>query len=111
MNNNSRKFYFLDEAKSVGNPDKTYITVPNVPYLTGMRKIRNYSGFMKTAGINVLKKGLATPFINITFSGLLWGYEDELPCGSLARPDGCGAAEGEVDLFANDDDDGELLQT
>ena len=111
MNNNSRKFYFLDEAKSVGNPDKTYITVPNVPYLTGMRKIRNYRSFMKTAGINVLSKGLATPFINITFSGLLWGYEDELPCGSLARPDGCGAAEGEVDLFANDDDDGELLHT
>ena len=104
----SRKFYFLDEAKSVGNPETTFITVPNVPYLTGMRKIRDYTGIMKSAGINVLSQGLATPFINISFSGLLWGYEDELPCSSMARPDGCGPAEGEVDLFANSDDDGEL---
>lgn len=101
----ARKFYFLDEAKSVGNPDKTYITVPNVPYLTGMRKIKNYEGLKKSVGINVLKTGRATPFINITFSGLLWGYEDELPCNSMGRPDGCGPAEGEVDLFAGDDDD------
>ena len=89
----------------MGNPDETYITVPNVPYLTGMRKIKNYAGIKKSVGINVLKTGRATPFINITFSGLLWGYEDELPCNSMGRPDGCGPAEGEVDLFANDDDD------
>ena len=78
-----------------------------MPYLTGMRKIRDYEGIKKTVGMNVLKKGLATPFINISFSGLLWGYNDELPCNSIGRPDGCGPAEGEVDLFA-DDDDGEL---
>ena len=95
----------------MGNPDTTFITVPNVPFLTGMRKIRDYGGLAKSVGINVLKKGLATPFINISFSGLLWGYEDELPCNSLPRPDECGAAEGEVDLFADDgdDEDGEFI--
>ena len=73
-----------------------------MPYLTGMRKIRDYEGIKKTVGMNVLKKGLATPFINISFSGLLWGYNDELPCNSIGRPDGCGPAEGEVDLFADE---------
>ena len=36
-----RKFYFLDREKSVSDPETTFITVPNVPYLTGMRKIRH----------------------------------------------------------------------
>ena len=52
--------------------------------------------------------GLGTPFINITFSGLLWGYQDELPCSSLNRPAGC-AVPGELDIFneewEDDDDD------
>ena len=33
--------------------------------------------------------GLPGPFINVTFSGLLWGYEDELPCLKLRTPKGC----------------------
>ena len=33
----------------------------------------------------VLQVGRGTPFINVSFSGLLWGYKDELPCHSLAR--------------------------
>ena len=37
----------------------------------------------------VLKNGLGTPFINVSFSGLLWGYEDELYCLELDVPKGC----------------------
>ena len=33
----------------------------------------------------VMQVGRGTPFINVSFSGLLWGYKDELPCHSLAR--------------------------
>ena len=35
-----RKFYFLDRGASVGDPDMTFITVPNIPFFTGMHKIR-----------------------------------------------------------------------
>jgi len=99
-----RKFYFLDREKSVGDPDTTFLTVPNVPLLTGFRKIRDAWG--KTAQMNAIKNtGLGTPFINVSFTGLLWGYHDELPCLKMARPNECGAAEGEVDIFADDDDD------
>ena len=83
----------------MGDPDTTFITVPNIPLLTGWGK--------GTAANVVKNTGLGTPFINVSFSGLLWGYNDELPCMNLARPEECGAAEGEIDIFAEDADDGE----
>merc|ERR1711970_474918 len=46
-----------------------------------------------------------TPFINVSFSGLLWGYHDELPCFKLPRPQECGLEEGTMDIFADSDDD------
>ena len=51
--------------------------------------------------------GLGTPFINVSFSGLLWGYNDELPCREHALPDECVVEDddGDVDVFGNDDDD------
>merc|ERR1719350_1370734 len=100
-----RKFYFLDRSQSVGDPDTTFITVPNIPLLTGFSKIRDMGWGKGTAADVVKNTGLGTPFINISFTGLLWGYNDELPCMSLPRPDECGAPEGEVDIFANDADD------
>ena len=35
-----RKFYFLDREASVGDPEKTFITAPNIPLLTVANKIR-----------------------------------------------------------------------
>ena len=43
--------------------------------------------------------------INCIFVGLLWGYNDELPCNSLPRPDECGAAADETDIFGADEDE------
>jgi len=103
-----RKIYFLDPEQSVGNPDTTFITVPNIPLLTGLSKIRDLT-WGKDAAVSVVKNtGLGTPFINVSFSGLLWGYNDELPCMNLARPKECGPAPGEIDIFAEEsggDDD------
>jgi len=100
-----RKFYFLDRSQSVGDPDTTFITVPNVPLLTGFSKVRD-AGWTKDTAVNVIKKtGLGTPFINISFSGLLWGYHDELPCMKLSRPAECPPPEGEVDIFADSGED------
>eukprot|EP00092_Neocalanus_flemingeri_P108734 GFUD01139653.1.p1 GENE.GFUD01139653.1~~GFUD01139653.1.p1 ORF type:complete len:576 (+),score=193.84 GFUD01139653.1:124-1851(+) len=102
-----RKFYFLDRSQSVGDPDTTFITIPNVPLLTGFRKIRDL-GWAKGTAVNVIKKtGLGTPFINVSFSGLLWGYHDELPCMKQTRPGHCPPPEGEVDIFAAGDDEDE----
>jgi len=84
-----RKFYYLDRSQSVGDPDTTYLTVPNIPILTAFSKIRDY-GWKKFIGKTmILNKGAGTPFINITFSGLLWGYEDEMPCMTMETPDAC----------------------
>ena len=70
LHNSFRKFYFLDEEQSVGNPDETIITVPNIPYLTGMHKIKDMgAGAFKDAGKKILEKGLAKPFIDVSFSG------------------------------------------
>ena len=99
-----RKFYFLDREKSASDPDTTFLTVPNIPLLTGFGHIRD--AFGKTAQMNAIKNaGLGTPFINVSFTGLLWGYHDGLPCLKMLRPVECGPAEGEVDIFAAVDDD------
>jgi len=100
-----RKFYFIDLSQSAGDPDTTFITVPNIPLLTGFSKIRDM-GLGKGLAADVVKNtGLGTPFINISFTGLLWGYKDELPCMSHTRPVECGAPEGEIDIFADDSGD------
>ena len=41
----------------------------------------------------IQNSGRGTPFINVTFAGLLWGYNDELPCFTMSKPDGCMADE------------------
>ena len=43
-----RKFYFLDPEESVGNPDETFITVPNIPLITALSSAR--------VNINILNK-------------------------------------------------------
>ena len=44
---------------------------------------------------------MGTPFVNVTIDGLLWGYEDELPCLPLDVPKGCNKGN---DPFSGDDD-------
>ena len=44
---------------------------------------------------------MGTPFVNVTIDGLLWGYEDELPCLPLDVPKGCNKGS---DPFSGDDD-------
>ena len=55
---------------------------------------------------------MGTPFINVSFSGLLWGYEDDLYCLELDVPKGCNkgndpfsAGGGGDDPFGGDGDD------
>jgi len=109
-----RRFYFLDREQSVGNPDTTYLTVPNIPLLTGFHKIRGtFGGFISTGDIAlklITKSGRGTPFVNVTFTELLWGYYDAMPCVNLARPYDCPAPPEEVAMnmdFGSDswDDD------
>jgi len=45
-----RKFYFLVPEESVGDPDTTFVTIPNVPLLTGLEKVRN-SGWSKNTAV------------------------------------------------------------
>jgi len=85
-----RKFYFIDLEQSIGDPDKTFIYAPNIPMITGFSDARDKGWFGKKLAVKLIsEKGLATPFINISFSGLLWGYEDELPCARTSRPEHC----------------------
>jgi len=86
-----RKFYYLDRAQSTGgDPDTTFLTVPNVPLLTAFSKIRDMNWITKPiAKALILKQGRGTPFINVSFSGLLWGYADEMPCMKMTKPEEC----------------------
>jgi len=97
-----RKFYYLVS----GSPDTTFITVPNIPFLTGLSGIRNQSSLMKGMAAQViLSTGLGKPFINVSVSGLLWGYRDELPCFKLPRPEECPPSEGEINIFDEDEEE------
>ena len=50
--------------------------------------------------------GLSTPFVNVSVSGLLWGYHDELPCLKLSRPSHC-PVQNDYNLFETEYDDDE----
>ena len=79
-----RKVYTYDPEKSCEgcDPDKDILTFPNIPYWTGMNGARKLpSGFKRRTVLGyVTGTGLATPFIKVSLSELLWGYQDELPC-------------------------------
>ena len=40
-----------------------------------------------------------SPFINVTVTGMFWGFHHDLPCLKLDKPDECGNGEG----WGNDD--------
>lgn len=103
-----RRFYFLDrELSTGGNPDTTYLTVPNIPLLTGFHKIRGM-GFGKGFASNlVIDSGIGTPFINVSFTDLLWGYYDGMPCFNLDYPSDCPARHEDVELDFESDDWGD----
>ena len=52
-----------------------------------MNKLRKkgYPG----AVVQSITDATSGPFVTVTFSGLLWGYEDELPCLKFNQPAGC----------------------
>jgi len=94
-----RKVYTYDPEKSCEgcDPDKDILTLPNIPYWTGMNGARKLSaGFKRRTVIGFVRDtGLAKPFIKLTLSQLLWGYEDELPCLKMQdkRPKECDSAD------------------
>jgi len=97
----ARKFYYPVS----GNPDNTYITVPNIPLITALSSIKDEGVGKGLTTDVILSTGLGKPFINVSFSGLLWGYKDELPCFKQSRPDECPPPEGEIDIFSKDEDE------
>jgi len=89
-----RKVYNYLPEKSCENcdPDKDVMTFPNIPYWTGLNGARKKSGFVRNTMLNfITTTGRATPFVETTLSGLLWGYEDELPCLKIQdqKPSDC----------------------
>jgi len=102
-----RKFYFIDLEQSIGDPDKFFITVPNIPLITAMSSIRGDTPFAKSVKLGLMTKaGFGTPFINVSFSGLLWGYEDDLPCLKLPIPDHCPEPTSNLIMEDEEEDDG-----
>ncbi len=77
-----RKFYTYEPSLSGEglDPKKDMIMVPNIPLWTGLNKIKDKGFGKEEARDLVVTNGRGTPFINVTFDGLLWGYEDDLPC-------------------------------
>lgn len=101
-----RKFYHIDLEQSIGDPDKTFITAPNIPLITALSDYKDKFGYFKNAAVDlILKDGLGTPFINVSFTGLLWGYEDSLPCLKQSPPEHCPVATSSVEFTGEDDQD------
>ncbi|TRY74958.1 hypothetical protein TCAL_08665 [Tigriopus californicus] len=103
-----RKLYFYEPSLSGPglDPAKDYLTVPNIPLWTGLNRLKDKGALARSVGEGlVLGNGLAIPFINVTFDGLLWGYEDELPCLSLDMPSECQDEEASPFGSSDDDDD------
>ena len=98
-----RKVYTYDPEKSCEgcDPDKDILTFPNIPYWTGMNGARKLSPGLKRKIVigYILETGIATPFVNLSLSELLWGYDDELPCLKMQdmKPKDCDS--GEEDAF------------
>jgi len=84
-----RKIYtFVPELSGPGlNPYEDVVTVPNIPLWTGLHQLKK-SGADGLADY-LAGQGLGTPFVDVTFDGLLWGYKDELPCAKMDKPAGC----------------------
>lgn len=101
-----RKFYFIDLEQSIGDPDKTFITVPNIPLITGLSFIKDYGSWKKATVADIMiGAGRGTAFVNVSFSGLLWGYEDALPCEKIERPSHCPAPTSGVTFNDDEEDD------
>ena len=47
-------------------------------------------------------------YFSVSFSGLLWGYEDELPCLKLDYPSECNGEDDYEDPWGDDDDWGKF---
>ncbi len=106
----ARKLYtFVPEMSGPGlDPFKDTITVPNIPLWTGLHGLREKGpGMAMDIGRGIVtENGRGTPFVSVTFDGLLWGYEDELPCLRLDKPSECGGDSFADDDGWGDDDDG-----
>jgi hypothetical protein len=52
-----------------------FYLVPNIPFWTGMNKIKPMTGIGRSIGLSVIQSnGGIQPFINVSVNGLLWGY-------------------------------------
>ena len=96
-----RKIYTFQPYLYGGNdPDKDFLNFPNIPYWTGLHKASKKTGIAQNIALGLVRNhGLGTPFINTSVSGLLWGYNDELPCLTIEKPSSCSKASKSSDGF------------
>ncbi len=87
-----RKIYTYEPGLSGPglDPYTDVVTVPNIPLWTGLNALKHKSDYERDIGRElVVGTGRGKPFVDVTFDGLLWGYDDELPCLRLDYPAGC----------------------
>ena len=109
-----RKVYVYKPAKSCTkcDPDKDILTLPNIPYWTALNGVsKEPPGFKRSTIIDFTtnkKYGRGKPFINVTFSQYLWGYEDEFPCLKIQdqKPSDCYSEKSVFRDYYEEDDDG-----
>jgi hypothetical protein len=86
------------------DPDGDVFTVPNVPLWTGLNSLG--SGLREAKRWFMLGQGgRNTPFVNVTVNGLLWGYEDAMPCLKVKLPERCRDQSGVTSPVAGWDDE------
>lgn len=72
-----RTVKFIPE-RSIGDPKKDIVTVPNIPLLGISTAVASYSMFAALALGTLTKSMNSQPVLNLTVHDYLWGYEDPL---------------------------------
>lgn len=84
----SRTTYHLLNGK---NADLDTVVMPNLLMMTGMLKteVKDQPDFLKKSIVwpILMSTGQKTPFVKLTVSQYLWGYEDELACLDSEKSD------------------------
>jgi scavenger receptor class B protein 1 len=73
-------YTFVPELSAEGckEPDKIFVTVPNIPFWTSMSKIKSLTGINIS---EIAANSSFQPFINVSVNGLLWGHPgNDLSC-------------------------------
>ncbi|XP_059484365.1 scavenger receptor class B member 1 isoform X1 [Neocloeon triangulifer] len=72
-----RKVFYFDAEASAGD-EEDMVVVPNIPMLSATSQSKHAARFLRLAMASIMDILKIKPFVEVSVSQLLWGYEDPL---------------------------------